>query len=387
MIKNSKSGIYLHIPFCHHKCGYCDFYSITSFKDIDNYLDALQMEIELYAESWSGHKFDTIYLGGGTPTVLSPESIDFIISEIHKKYSIDKDAEITVEANPGTIDIAKAKGIAAAGANRISLGVQSFIEKELKFLERIHSVQDVYDSYACLRNAGFDNISIDLISALPNQSLENIENNLREAAQLNPEHISSYSLIIEPNTPFGKREKNGLLAKINEEEETESFLRTLAVLESYGYEWYEISNFAKNKKHYSRHNNKYWNHIPYLGLGPAAHSFDGSNRWFNPRSIEQYTRMLDTGQRPSGPVEELSPETRMTEFAFLGLRQKQGIDKNRFEEMFHCRFDDAFAGFISRFDDSNWLVNNQSFMGLTRTGLPLCDEIATYLQVEDECVS
>ena len=387
MWKYQKSGLYIHIPFCHHKCAYCDFFSITEFGNLDNFLDALQKEISVYANDWQHHSFDTIYFGGGTPSILSPDSIDFIISELKKNYNITLDAEITLEANPGTLDMDRIAGLMKADINRISLGVQSFNEKELSFLDRIHDVKDVFESFGDLRKAGFDNISIDLISSIPGQQKDSLTKNINEAMLLNPEHISVYTLIVEPNTPFGKLKKQGRLETVSEDIENELYLHTADTLEANGYEWYEVSSFARSADLQSRHNNKYWNLVPYLGLGPSAHSFDGKSRWANPRSITNYIEPLLGDKLPETKIEHLSRETKMLEFAFLGFRQKCGLDKIRFSKLFDCEFDDVFESFLSKFNGTEWLINDGDNIRLSRQGLPLCDEIATYLEVGQKCVT
>lgn len=381
------SGIYIHIPFCHHKCIYCDFYSVTSLEAIDSFLDALHKEIHLSSDAWKEKSFDTIYFGGGTPSILSPEAMEHILSNLKNNFQFLPDTEITVEANPGTLNSDKAVGYRETGVNRVSLGIQSFNESELKFLERIHNTEEIYSSFTDLRGAGLNNISIDLISAIPGQKKENLIFNLKEAIQLNPEHISAYSLIIEANTPLGAMTKEGKIIPFDEDSEADYYLSTIEHLEKHGYQWYEVSNFSKTDKLQSRHNNKYWNLIPYLGLGPSAHSFSGTRRWSNPRSLKKYNRELINNRIPSINLEELDKETIMTEYAFLGLRQKKGINKDRFKEMFSCTFDEVFNDFVLRFEKSPWLRNEKSSLFLTRKGLLLCDEIASYLKVEKQCVS
>lgn len=381
------SGIYIHIPFCHHKCNYCDFYSITSLEAVDSFLNALYKEIYLSSDAWKEKSFDTIYFGGGTPSILPAEAIDHILSKLKNHFQFHPDTEITVEANPGTLDIDKATGYRETGVNRVSLGIQSFNERELKFLERIHNVEEIYRSFSDLRLAGFNNISIDLISAIPRQKKENLIFNLNKAIQLNPEHISIYTLIIEANTPLGALTKEGKITPFDENTEADYYLSTIEHLEKHGYQWYEISNFSKSDNLQSRHNNKYWNLNPYLGLGPSAHSFNITHRWSNPRSLKKYNQDLINDRIPAINLEKLDQETAMTEFAFLGLRQKKGIDKDRFQEMFSLTFDEVFSEFVFRFKKTPWLENEKSHLFLTKKGLPLCDEISSYLKVEKQCVS
>jgi oxygen-independent coproporphyrinogen-3 oxidase len=372
-------GIYIHVPFCHHKCGYCDFYSVTDLKHLDSYVAALIKEIQIAAEQWDGFSFDTVYFGGGTPSLLSGEQISLIISALNKYFEIVPGAEITLEANPGTLTENKLTIYRKAGVNRLSLGVQSFSDEELKSLDRIHNSGESVTAINLIRECGFENLSMDLMAALPGQSIEQLKRNLEQAISLKPEHISVYTLILEPDTPYWELHRQGKLKMPDEETETEHYRFLTEFLQSHEYEMYEISNFALSPKYYSRHNVKYWRYIPYLGLGPSAHSFNGSFRFSNARNLFKYIKQLNSGELPVDFEEELSEKTRMEEFAFLGLRLKEGIDKKRFKNIFQEDFEEVFNNFYDKFKESKYIIESDENIRLSAEGLFLCDEISAYL--------
>jgi oxygen-independent coproporphyrinogen III oxidase len=318
-------GLYIHVPFCRSKCPYCGFYSIASTSLIPGWLDALKKEITLYQGVFK-EPFDSLYIGGGTPSVLSPEELKEIKDCLFADFQFNDDTEITIEANPGDIDSAKIMGLKALGFNRVNLGVQSFNDDELLFLGRRHSAREAEDAVAGLRTSGFDNIGIDLIYGLQGQSLGSWKDNLDKALAFQPEHISCYQLNIEKGTPFANMKERGLIEPVKEETEESLFLATSEYLEDHGYIHYEISNFAKGESFYSRHNCKYWDHTPYLGLGPSAHSFDGASRWWNLRSVRKYNKALEKGERPVEEYEALTEEQIMMETVSLGLRTRWGFD-------------------------------------------------------------
>ncbi len=294
------ASLYLHIPYCEKKCVYCDFYSIENMKTMDLFLNALEKEIAMAAVGYSGREsFESIFFGGGTPSLLPPSALERILSAIHSHFRIDPGAEITVETNPGTADADKLREYRLLGVNRLSIGIQSFHSDELNFLSRIHTSGE---AIACVENAnlaGFDNVSVDLIFSLPNQTLERWKENLRRAIALRPKHISAYSLIVEEHTPLYSMVQSGTVKPLPEEMDTAMYETTLALMAENGFAQYEVSNFAKTGFE-SRHNKNYWNHSNYLGVGPSAHSFwkehpTGGRRWWNVRSIAQYLRC--SGQR------------------------------------------------------------------------------------------
>ena len=370
------SGIYIHIPFCESKCGYCDFYSGTDLKYQNDFLVCLEKEITIYAKDYKNREiFDTIYIGGGTPSVLSAEQIARILNLLNKNFKITNDAEITIEINPGTVNKSKLQEIKNAGINRLSIGVQSFNAGELQFLERIHDVNDSLKSIRLAKEVGFKNISIDLIYALPGQTVQIWKSSLDKAIELNPEHISAYNLTIETGTPFGDLKNRGILKPLSELQENEFFDCTDSILSNASYNHYEISNFAREEKYISKHNYKYWQHNYYLGFGPSAHSFWDNQRWSNKRSIEQYISQLIKNEKPLDFCESLSAKDLEFEHIFLSLRTYNGIDLNLFENRFETEFKTKYKSVISPLLEAQFAEFNDTGFKLTKKGMMLCDEI------------
>lgn len=362
-------GLYIHIPFCRSKCPYCDFYSIASLSPVPHFMNAIKKEIISYKDRFS--LFDTIYIGGGTPTVLSEGQLEDLIKWIYKYMRIAPECEITIEANPCDINIDKARALRSMGINRISLGIQSFDDDILKFLGRRHRSKDAIRAFDLLRSAGFDSISIDLIYGIPGQKIEQWFNTLKKALFLFPEHISCYQLTFEKRTPFWRRLQKGEITPIDEETEKRFFIDTSDYLESNGYIHYEISNFAKGEKYFSQHNQKYWLHIPYLGLGPSAHSFDGKRRWWNYASIKKYCNALQNGILPIEDMEELSEEQIRMEKILLGLRTCHGIEK---EIIGHISED-----VLSMLERNKLLHVKDNRIIPTKKGFSVADQLTAYL--------
>jgi len=364
-------GLYIHVPFCRSKCPYCGFYSIASTSLIQGWLDALKKEIILYQGIFK-EPFDSLYIGGGTPSVLSTEQLYEIRDCLYENFQFKDDTEVTIEANPGDMDSAKITGLRAAGFNRVNLGVQSFNDDELIFLGRRHSASEAEAAIAGLRALGFDNIGIDLIYGLQGQSLEGWKDNLDKAIALQPEHISCYQLNIEKGTPFASMKERGLIEPVKEETEEAFFLTTSEFLEDHGYMHYEVSNFARGESFYSRHNRKYWDHAPYLGLGPSAHSFDGASRWWNMRSVRKYCEALGNGERPVEDRELLTEEQIMLETVSLGLRTRWGFDMN----VLHPgpKIKDA----ISMLEESGYIRVRDERIIPTRKGFLIADHLPLY---------
>jgi oxygen-independent coproporphyrinogen-3 oxidase len=327
-----EAGLYVHVPFCKTKCPYCDFYSITSLSMVEVWLRALQKEMNLYRNNFD--TFDTLYIGGGTPTVLNDPAMISLFEELHNHFSFAQDTEITVEVNPDDITLKKLELLKSLGVNRLSIGVQSFNDEELKFLERRHTHQGAEKALHFINSAGLTNFGIDLMYGLPGQTERRWMTTLKKALTFRPTHLSCYELTIEKSTPFGRMAKEGTLETSSEEHGRNLFLLTSQFLEDKGFVHYEISNYSKGKEFRSRHNCKYWRHAPYLGLGPGAHSFQGIARWWNCRSVKDYCDKLQKGLRPIEGSESLSGEQLRLEKIFLGLRTKEGV-----------RVEDAFPGF------------------------------------------
>jgi len=370
------SGIYIHIPFCESKCGYCDFFSITELGHISKFLCGLEKEIEIYSSEIDKKEvFDTIYIGGGTPSVLFPEQINAMLDLLNKKFKIIKNPEITIEVNPGTVNKSTLSEFKKAGINRLSIGVQSFNDDELLFLERIHNAKQSIESVKFAREANFDNISIDLIYALPNQLLYNWEFSMRKAIELNPEHISAYNLTIEKGTPFYDLKTNGKLKSLSESKEKEFYDLTDATFSEEGYYHYEISNFARREENVSKHNYKYWQHNNYLGFGPSAHSFWNNQRWGNYKSVERYMLILKKDIQPIEFSETLSLKDLEFEYIFLSLRTYKGLDLISFQKRFKIDFKNKYKSILSKLIEADYAETNNFNFKLTNKGMALYDEI------------
>jgi oxygen-independent coproporphyrinogen-3 oxidase len=316
-------GLYIHVPFCKTKCPYCDFYSVTDLTLVEGWLRALKKEMNLYRNNFG--TFDSLYIGGGTPTVLSDPAMTSLFEELHNHFSFAHDTEITVEVNPDDISLKKLELLKSLGVNRLSIGVQSFNDDELKLLKRRHTHQGAEKALRFINSAGFTNFGIDLMYGLPGQDLESWIETLRKALTFYPTHMSCYQLTFEETTPFGKMLEQGSLQACTEKQGKDFFLATSSFLEQNGFIHYEISNFSKGNEFRSRHNCKYWHHIPYLSLGPGAHSFRNGLRWWNVRSIEDYCSNLQKGLRPIGGSETLTSEQFRLEKLMLGFRTRDGV--------------------------------------------------------------
>jgi oxygen-independent coproporphyrinogen-3 oxidase len=375
------AGIYIHIPFCEQKCIYCDFYSVAPKESparyaflIDGFLSSLHREIELRAqEGRFSNAYDTVFLGGGTPSLLSASQIGRILDGLSARFSIKPDAEITLETNPGTVDIQKLRDFRKAGINRISFGVQSFDDDELKFLTRIHNAAVAKDNIRNSFRAGFENVSLDLIFALPGQTVERWRSNLQQAMELSPTHISCYSLIVEPNTPLYRMVESRQVSPLPVDVDAAMYECTVDFLSANGFEQYEVSNFAKPGFR-SRHNNGYWNHTPYLGFGPSAHSFWASKRWWNVANVVEYSQRLERGTVPVAGEENLTLEQLMEEEILLGLRSG-GIDAGSFHVRYNKDLRTDFASAIETLVQNNLARFQGERFQLTSKGYLLCDEI------------
>lgn len=330
-------GIYIHIPFCVKKCAYCDFLSAPpcGVSQIESYVSALCKEISLRAGTYPSRLVDTIFFGGGTPSLLPAASFEAIMSALKAHFIIAEAAEITVECNPDTVDKAKLEAYRQIGVNRISFGLQSASDEELLRIGRIHTYERFLESFNLARKVGFKNINVDLISALPEQNVADWEYTLNTVAKLKPEHISAYSLILEEDTKlYEDRDKYNFPT---EDEDVEMYAVTARILETYGYKRYEISNYAKEGFE-SRHNNRYWQRREYFGFGIGAASFVNDRRFSNIRNIDEYISVLSNGEKALSKLfveeEKLSKEEAMAEFFYLGLRRMEGVYFSDFSEMF-----------------------------------------------------
>lgn len=318
------AGIYIHVPFCVSRCGYCDFYKTTNFEDKGRYVNMLLKEIDLRVDYLSGELIETIYFGGGTPSVLALSQFKAIFLSLNSKFVISKSVEITVECNPDDVTYEFLLGLLNLGVNRLSIGIQSFDDNVLRFMQRRHNGVQALDAIGIARKVGFENISIDLIYGLPNLLISDWQRNLEIALSLNVEHISAYHLTYEKNTVFDKLLKKGLIKEVDEDSSVQQFNMLLELLNVNGYEQYEVSNFCKNNK-YSDHNSNYWLGVNYLGLGPSAHSYNGNTRSWNISDLNKYIKSINQDILPL-EKEQLSDSDKYNELIMVGLRTKWGVN-------------------------------------------------------------
>ncbi len=373
------AALYIHIPFCEKRCNYCDFYTVANRKEaIPRYVQALEREMALYASDpfWSRQTFATVFFGGGTPSLLAPEDIDRILEAVRSNFRLAFEPEITLEANPGTTTAAHLCGYRAAGVNRLSLGAQSFRDDELEQLDRLHRSADIVRTVEEARAAGFDNINLDLMFALPGQRPSRWKANLENALSLQPQHLSCYNLTLEEGTPLYKLFMAGRVRALTEWRERALFNFTIDFLEAHGLEHYEISNYALPGFE-CRHNIKYWDGSVYLGLGASAHSFDGRKRFWNVSNYVRYCERLEKGKRAVDARETLTPGQQRFEMIFLGLRRKHGVDLQRFRRVFQQDFLQTYAGPVDRLlrHDPPLVEISEEHLRLTREGRLLCDAV------------
>jgi oxygen-independent coproporphyrinogen III oxidase len=376
-------SLYIHIPFCEKKCLYCDFYSIESLSPMQEFLRALHCEIDMYRSYSEGATFETVFFGGGTPSLLQPAQLESLLSHLHSVFKIEGGAEITVETNPGTVTAEKLREYKSLGVNRISIGIQSFYEDELKFLSRIHNVAQAVQCVDDARAAGFENLSMDLIFSIPGQSPSRWQSNLVQALALDPQHISAYSLIVEDNTPLARLVASKQVSPNPVEQEAEMYELTMEFLGKRGFEHYEVSNYAMPGFR-SRHNYNYWNHENYLGLGPSAHSFwknpDGvfGRRWWNIANISQYNEQLLGNRLPLGSQEFVHAKEMMNERVFLSLRS-DGLDLRQFQREFGVALSNVHGPTINQLVSEEYAAIEDQCLRLTPKGFLLCDEISERL--------
>ena len=369
MNEPSNAGLYVHVPFCRTKCPYCAFYSLTRPALISQWLEALQREMLVYRDDFP--TFDSLYLGGGTPTLLNREQWSDLMESLWDCFSFATRPEITVEANPDDVTPDLMSLLRNLGVNRISLGVQSFHDRELRDLQRRHTSERATAALACIRESGFRNLGVDLMYGLPGQTEGAWHATLRRALAFEPEHISCYQFTIEDQTPFGKLRDQGLITPLEEEEERGFFVLTSAYLEEKGYRHYEISSYARGREHTCRHNVKYWRHAPYLGLGPSAHSYLEGRRWWNQRSVAGYCRAVNRGKAPVAGHETLTEEQRYLESLLLGLRTVDGIDLRNLRHRSQTQklLEDLEASGLVRLDEGRAMPTREGL--LVADGLPL----------------
>ena len=393
--------IYIHIPFCVKKCDYCDFLSAPAdLETKEKYVEALINEIKLNKNKMSGYVVDTVFIGGGTPSLLEENQISKIMSVLRDNCNMSENPEITIECNPGTITESKLLEYKKSGINRISFGLQSANDEELKSIGRIHNYAGFLESYNLARKCGFDNINVDLMSALPGQTLKSYEETLNKVVRLEPEHISAYSLIVEENTLMYDRVKKAQIKGINilpdEESERKMYYLTNNILRSNGYRKYEISNYSKPGKE-CKHNIGYWQRKEYLGFGIGAASLYKENRYNNISDINKYIEVLTNNIKENSinnvgnssevenqvnilnsivkNLQQLTERDRMEEFMFLGLRMMEGVSMEKFEQYFGKTYMEVYGKVQKRMEDKRFLINDNGYVKLTEFGIDLSNYV------------
>ncbi|MBJ12600.1 MAG: coproporphyrinogen III oxidase [Candidatus Marinimicrobia bacterium] len=373
------AGIYIHIPFCTIKCIYCDFYSITNQeKTIPRFISAIQREIEICANDTDNWMFDTIFIGGGTPSLLNTKSVELIINSLEKKFDIKNIKEFTIEVNPGEVSITKLKEYNSLGINRLSIGIQSLNPNHLKFLGRSHSSKQALDTIKNAQNAGFENINCDLIYLIPGQDFNDWVKDLNTITQLGPDHISAYTLTLEKGTELFRKVKNRSVRMPAEDKSAEWFKKTRTILNKSGYTPYEISNFSLSKKE-CIHNLHYWNIDPYLGFGPSAHSFNGLKRWSNIRSLDGYINRIESKKSPVSFEETLTKYNLFNEKIGFGLRMNSGVYLGDLPKNLMENFNHQLKKTTIKWPNCLKLKKNQ--LTLTDQGFQFADIITSELMI------
>lgn len=374
--------LYLHIPFCRQACHYCDFHFSTNTSNKRGVVEAIAKEIILRKDYLPKENIETIYFGGGTPSMLEEAELDLLLDTINQHFAVAKDAEITLEANPDDLQKEKLQQFYSAGINRLSIGIQSFHEPHLKFLNRIHSAGEGEICVKTAQEVGIRNISIDLIYAIPAPDHGILMEDIQKAFALDIAHISAYCLTIEPQTAFGSWLKKKKIQPIDEEYAAQQFEILVKTLAKNGYEQYEISNFARNG-HYSQHNSSYWKQRPYLGVGPSAHSYNGVSREYNVSNNARYVEAIRTQMIPA-TLETLSPADQTNEYLLTGLRTKWGVNKDKLENLSGRSFRSTHQADLEEMMRRNWIREDSDNWYLTDAGKLFADRIASDLFIDGE---
>ena len=370
-------AVYIHIPFCTNKCHYCDFNSYAvKGQPVEEYLKALDLEMEKTTAEIPPERIKTIFIGGGTPTVLTPKEMEALFTSIHKYFPRwEENIEFTMEANPGTVETDKLKVMKDFGVNRISMGVQAFQNELLAYIGRIHREEEVYRSIENARKTGFENLSIDLMLGLPHQTLDMLEESLRKAFQLDLPHFSVYSLKVEENTLFHILHEKGRLSLPSDELELSMYLKTIEEMRSHGYQQYEISNFAK-QGYESKHNIIYWKNEDYYGLGAGAHGYIQRIRHENIKGIQPYIdRLLKENRLPRWNQFEVSLEEKKEDMLMLGLRMLEGVSFTDYQNIFQEKMTDQFGGQIKQLVQAGLLIEDDKGIRLSSKGLIYGNEV------------
>lgn len=368
------TACYIHIPFCDHKCIYCDFYSVITSDTISSFLKSLKEEINYYADKYSSNRIITsIFFGGGTPSLMEPKYLEEIINLISNSFNVSRSAEITMETNPGTVDSKKLLAFRKAGINRISIGIQSFNDDELKFLTRIHDSETAMGTINEAVDSGFENINIDLIFNLPNQTKKKWLHNLKIACSLPVKHISAYSLIVERGTILNKMIIDGKVKMHSGDYDANLYETTIEYLETKGFLQYEVSNFTL-PGYQCVHNNSYWHYKDYFGYGTSAHSFVDGNRWWNFSSVKKYISEIKKNGNAAANSEKLTHEETHNEYVMLALRSS-GIKLKEYKKLFGYNWLKENNRYFDALMKKRLILYNDDLLKLTAKGYALCDEI------------
>lgn len=369
------AGLYIHIPFCKQLCNYCDFYHIIYNENGSVFRDAILKEAEIRKDYTGKETISTIYLGGGTPSVFTAKELGIIINGISKLFTVIPECEVTIELNPDDITEEYSKDLKKLGINRVSLGVQSWRDEDLRLLNRRHTSLQAAEALDTLIKTGFENVTIDLIYGIPGMTTEDWAMNLDKSFSFDIKHLSAYHLTIEPRTVFGKLKQKGKFQEIDEEDSLAEFNVLIEKTESAGFIQYEISNFGK-PGYFSIHNSNYWKQVPYLGLGPSAHSFNGYSRQWNVRDLKKYIRLVNTG-KPFYEREELDFKTRFNEYIMTSLRTMWGIDLDYLERTFEKESYDYVINMAGKFMNYGMINQENNHLVLTNQGKMISDNIIT----------
>jgi oxygen-independent coproporphyrinogen-3 oxidase len=370
------AGIYIHIPFCKQACHYCDFHFSTSPQYKDELVQALVAEIGLQKSYLNGETIETIYFGGGTPSVLEADEIHLLINTITELHTVASNAEITLEANPDDLDAAKIKALRQTDVNRFSIGIQSFFDEDLVWMNRAHRAKESEAAVKRAQDAGFENITADLIYGYPLLTDTKWKQNLDKMFELNIPHISAYSMTVEPETALAAFISKKKQPPMNEQQSAAQFMVLMQAMTDHGFEHYEISNFCK-PGHYSRHNSNYWQGVKYLGIGPSAHSYNSETRQWNIANNAKYTKAITTGKIPA-ETETLTEENRLNEYVMTSIRTMWGLDLNRLNAIAKGSADQLMTN-TDEYFDKEWITQKDNHLFLTPTGKLYADHIAAGL--------
>jgi oxygen-independent coproporphyrinogen-3 oxidase len=376
------AGIYIHIPFCKQACYYCDFHFSTSLKYKTDMLSSILEEIKLQKDYLAGEKIETIYFGGGTPSLLHANEINQIIDQIEKHFDLSSSNEITLEANPDDLTFQKIKELRSTVVNRLSIGIQSFYDEDLKWMNRAHNSKEAEYAVKSSQDAGFENITLDLIYGFPLLSEEKWTSNVKKVIELEVPHISCYSMTVEPQTALASFINKGKQKAMDETQSAQQFLYLTETLTQNGFEHYEISNFAKPEK-YARHNTNYWKGISYLGIGPSAHSYKNGQRQWNIANNAKYLSAL-TNKKIPAEIEILTQKDQVNEYTMTALRTMWGLDLNKVSNDFSLDIAKIIKDTSEPFLAKGWIEINKNIISLTKEGKLYADHIASELFIENE---